>query len=230
MFSSAFRNQCFKLWNDLEISQTRDINDCYPLIHYFDLDTILCNSIECLVVQCKNILLDPDNRLDTFVTLSAAHLETEGRSCGLNSSIIIWRLGTFTWLYDFLVSTAVLTNGLGNSPSNMTQLGRCIYKFDHYLEMMLLRGENDCTSNHRVLFVHDLCPNVVVDYGTIRSMSNNETVSDLLQFFNEHGISKTAIVIFPLFPKPHEIIHAIEAKQYGNSLWKAQWILQYWNG
>jgi len=91
---------------------------------YLDLDVCICGSLSFIIDLYDNNYND-----NIFYTLGAEHLKSEGRPCGINSSFILWKNNDLNikWfvLYDFLVlQYQTLVSG--------------VYKFDHYLEMMLL--------------------------------------------------------------------------------------------
>ena len=93
---------------------------------YLDLDVCICGSLSFIIDLYNN---NDNNNDNVFYTLGAEHLKSEGRLCGINSSFILWKNNnrSINWcvLYDFLVlHYQTLISG--------------VYKFDHYLEMMLL--------------------------------------------------------------------------------------------
>lgn len=128
------------------------------------------------------------------------------REEGFNSSVILWDSSepVFHILFDYLIEhySAVL---------------EIIYKFDHYLEMMLLyTGPSSCLSLWRDTankeygvsgvthmgalcgYFQTLCPGRFVDYFTAQR-EYNERLSRSIE------LSPMAVVCFPLFPKPHDI-------------------------
>ena len=101
-----------------------DNNKTIYLSLYLDLDVCICGPLSFLIDLYNN---DNSNE-NIFYTLGAKHLKCEGRLCGINSSLILWKSNScYDWniLYDFLVL-------------HYKSLISGIYKFDHYLEMMLL--------------------------------------------------------------------------------------------
>lgn len=120
------------------------------------------------------------------------------RPRGINSSIILWHAGHHTSLYSCLVE-------------HYTSITKCIYKFDHYLEMMLhdrFSGSNisACPQPETGVsgfHLQDLFPSKIVDYVSIKD-SGGKRSSD-----------EYAIVCFPLKPKPHEV--------------SEEWIKLHWN-
>ena len=108
--------------------------------------------------------------------------------------MVLWFAGQHISLYQCLVE-------------NYSALTQCIYKFDHYLEMMLLDtvGESETVGGETVSvrFLQDVFPGKIVDYMSIR---NNAGLTESDEY---------AIVCFPLKPKPHEI--------------EEDWIRNYWH-
>ena len=92
---------------------------------YLDLDVCICGSLSFLI----DLYGDNNNENgNCFYTLAAAHLKSEGRPCGINSSLILWKIDkSISWnaLYEFLMT-------------HYQSLVSGVYKLDHYLEMMLL--------------------------------------------------------------------------------------------
>ena len=112
---------------------------------------------------------DEEEKEEILYTLGAAHLPSEGRLCGLNSSIMLWqpRERNITYVRGVQESDPrscayeengeVIREGLeveGESATsersssleflfifllaNHVSVNQCVYKFDHYLELMLL--------------------------------------------------------------------------------------------
>jgi hypothetical protein len=101
---------------------------------------------------------------DMFYTLSASSFLSEGRPCGMNSSIMLWSLHSYSYPYSSIEynqnnkdDIIIRTNGIKVSDDdykdhisnqyinlyyfllyNYDIITKYIYKFDHYLEMMLL--------------------------------------------------------------------------------------------
>lgn len=118
-------------------------------------------------------------------------IEFTARPRGINSSLMMWHAGQHISLYSCLVD-------------NYTAVTKCIYKFDHYLEMMLYDrfGCSSCVNNSSNggdcdgFYLQDMFPSKVVDYVSIRD-------KDELSKGDEY-----AIICFPLKPKPHEVKEA----------------------
>jgi hypothetical protein len=167
---------------------------------YFDLDTVICGSIDFLINNCINSS-SSNNKLD-FYTLGAKHMITEGRNCGLNSSIMIWRNGTFNELFSFLLL-------------NYEKILKCIYKFDHYLEMMLSNNNNIILH-----YLQDSSDNIdkIIDFSSIYKQDIDELNNkSIFQISNVKCPASTSIVCFPLLPKPHDVIDE-------------PWIIEKWLG
>ena len=110
---------------------------------YLDLDVCICGSLSFIIDLYDN---NNNNNDNIFYTLGAEYLKSEGRPSGINSSFILWKNNDLNikWcvLYDFLVlQYQTLVSG--------------VYKFDHYLEMMLL-GEIKVIYISHYLHVHIL--------------------------------------------------------------------------
>lgn len=145
---------------------------------YIDLDTVICNSIDFLLTHIRGL------KNNSFCTLSASKLSSEGRSDGINSSLMIWRRGSWSCIYHFLLI-------------NYRSILNCTYKFDHFLEMILLNYENedgDVTESFENVDYLNKFDNKIVDY------------RDIVQYCsNIDKIATHHIICFPLKPKPHEI-------------------------
>ena len=146
---------------------------------YIDLDTVITGSMnifkwnECQASGSRS-LLDPR----CLYVLSADGIVNEKRACGLNSSIMMWYhdcsiaastassestladQSNFGFLYQFLLE-------------NYRDVNQCIYKFDHYLEMMLLSSSSGASTRyahtlHRNMALHKFIqtefPNKVADF------------------------------------------------------------------
>tara|TARA_B110000090_G_C13194521_1_gene374432 strand:+ start:76 stop:633 length:558 start_codon:yes stop_codon:yes gene_type:complete len=145
---------------------------------------------------------------NTIYLLSAEGIANEQRKEGLNSSIMIWHNHgaiSFSFLYDFL-------------ESYYREMNKLIYKFDHYLEMMLVSNPNI-----NFVYLQRFFPGKIVDYpsllaesessedkGSIEEQPSTSTVEKAL--LNQNGKLLDladlgiAIVCFPLNPKPAEIV------------------------
>ena len=135
---------------------------------YFDLDTVFIDSLSYLL---DIPLLKAE--INLFLTLGAKYFTTEGRPCGINSSIILWFQNQYSDIYQFLLQNYLL-------------ITKYIYKFDHYLEMMLLNS-----SYHNFVSYIQEFNNGIIDYSSLTEIKNND--------------NKYSIICFPLSPKPHEI-------------------------
>ena len=60
-----------------------------------------------------------------------------------------------------------------------------IYKFDHYLEMMLLNSSYE----NFITYIQEL----------------NDFIIDYSSFTINNNVNNTSIICFPLSPKPHEV-------------------------
>jgi len=163
--------------------------------------------------------------------LAAASLATEGRTCGVNSSLMVWHSSSTTLLaplFSFLLS-------------HYTHVTKCICKFDHYLEMMFSRMPSTATADGSAFpltsFLESSSP--LLPLPSPPSSSSSSCSSLLPPFFDERvqeedvlvllqhekriqdyctfastssssslgGSSEhTSILCFPLLPKPHQVV------------------------
>lgn len=106
-----------------------------------------------------------------------------GRSCGVNSSIILFKSNAFTdAIYNYLLS-------------HYEQITSVVYKFDHYLEMMLSSSSSSSSSSLSCVYLQDVLPDFIIDYPQAE------------EYFSccSTNSGNAAIVCFPLQPKPHQI-------------------------
>ena len=143
------------------------INSNNVLCIYFDLDTVFIDSLSYLI---DIPILKAE--INLFLTLGAKYFTTEGRPCGINSSIILWFQNQYGDIYQFLLQ-------------NYSLITQYIYKFDHYLEMMLLNSSYQTF----VCYIQEF-NNSIIDYASLTEINNE---------------NKYSIICFPLSPKPHEI-------------------------
>lgn len=165
---------------------------CLPsagsVVVYLDLDTVIVGSLSWVRDAAR--LCSQEN---CIVALSAGELASEGRREGINSSLLVWGHQFLCGeLFRFL-------------DCHHDALLRCIYKFDHYLEMMLSTGG-------RVRFLHEIAPSAALDYSHLASV---ECRGDRDALF-----LKASIVCFPLQPKPKEC-----AESGGE---KDDWVRVHW--
>lgn len=180
-------------------------------ILYLDLDTVVCGNLDFLVDLNKIVNSDLKTVFTPFLlTLSASTFITEARNNGINSSIMCWKGTSLCHCFDFL-------------KENYSSITSVIHKFDHFLEMMLLRPQNS-----HVLFYQDYHPGRIVDYGDVlKSFKMNDTDNQ-----NGNGVS---VICFPLSPKPHElqtlIDKPIEVVEAEKDIEKGTYIISHiWNG
>jgi Tfp pilus assembly protein PilF len=145
-------------------------------IVYLDLDTVLAGNLDIWQWSADDGTT-PNWDINTFYTLSANSITNERRACGINSSVMIWYNGLrgnrYAHIYQFLLEY-------------YTEVNLCIYKFDHYLEMMLYNrsvnnNNNNNTSNEvktiggislptcSFTYLQDLFPGLVVDFLSLAS-------------------------------------------------------------
>ena len=149
------------------------------VVVYLDLDTVICNPLQ----QCLGPLINAA-RGGVLLSLSAGHFPlSEGRAQGINSSLIVWCNGRGPdKIYSFL-------------ESNYHAVTRCIYKFDHFLEMMLLFNDE----GHGGFQFVQQTPQIV-DYAHLAALDQGSRD----ELVKPGGI--VSIVCFPLHPKPHHVV------------------------
>mmetsp|Transcript_24721 Transcript_24721/g.32274 ORF Transcript_24721/g.32274 Transcript_24721/m.32274 type:complete len:409 (-) Transcript_24721:59-1285(-) len=130
-------------------------------VWYFDLDTVIIRSLEPLL-----------SYKGRYATLTTSEMVNEQRQGGYNSSIMIWPAGEFSEVFTVL-------------KSKYKAIHRSIYKFDHWLEMMIVQAD----------LLQEHYPNLIAEYGCLKQCSHD--------LFPE----ECSIVCFPLQPKPHECLH-----------------------
>eukprot|EP00602_Paraphysomonas_sp_CaronLab_P000109 CAMPEP_0185030618 /NCGR_PEP_ID=MMETSP1103-20130426/17591_1 /TAXON_ID=36769 /ORGANISM="Paraphysomonas bandaiensis, Strain Caron Lab Isolate" /LENGTH=303 /DNA_ID=CAMNT_0027565815 /DNA_START=481 /DNA_END=1389 /DNA_ORIENTATION=- len=158
---------------------------------YLDLDTVLCS-------QTVNALLSDPLAIEQksgphFICLGAKWLSNEGRPCGINSSVMIWRAPPVNSAHMPLQPAPFPHNLFYFLKSHYAEVSRVMYKFDHYLELMLSDAETGVMQD--VAFVQDIYPGLAVDYSDAKAMATEG--GDIPQ--------PTGLVCFPLHPKPHHI-------------------------
>lgn len=140
---------------------------------YLDLDTIIAGDVRWLTELALS-----DNK-DIFF-LDASEFQNEARPAGINSSMIVWRAGEFQCVFDVLVS-------------EHERLFSVIYKFDHYLELLLYRSlpKIDCEySSSAVFSTADESQQEVVLECTQAMQRLLEEVTDDAQPVDDSGIQQ----------------------------------------
>ena len=214
-------------WNKAQVFAPHSDLDGWLL--YLDLDTVVCGSLLFLAETLDRIQLhllhrsaDTEKNVEAsisnaIVVLNAEHFVNEGkvsliivtmtitmtsmyghttaRPAGINSSMMLWYSNSkgacvYKSLYDFLARYYSSVAGV-------------VYKFDHYLEMMLYqtdcRYERDNSAQVAPLcfFFQDIHPDCIVDYSTYSS--------GCLRDSDAANGPMPSIVCFPLEPKPHQL-------------------------
>ncbi|EQC38706.1 hypothetical protein SDRG_03671 [Saprolegnia diclina VS20] len=123
---------------------------------YIDLDTVLVGDLTPL---CSYAGL--------FGVLGTDDMRNERRRGGINSSVMIWTAGSHAHVFTLLASHAAAVH-------------QCIYKFDHWLEMVLYERHYD--------ELQLLYPGHIVEY---------------MQACQTTCPGAARLVCFPLEPKPH---------------------------
>ncbi|CAK4075065.1 unnamed protein product [Aphanomyces euteiches] len=129
-------------------------------ILYLDLDSVITGSLD-----------DFAKYSGSFAILKTDGMQNERRSQGVNSSIMMWNSSAaedLEVIYTFL-------------KANYKAVNSCIYKFDHWLEMLL-------PSDYHTLQDMELLQGQIVEYAASCQVECP---------------SNARIVCFPLEPKPH---------------------------
>ncbi|KAK7235230.1 hypothetical protein SO694_00144071 [Aureococcus anophagefferens] len=129
---------------------------------YVDLDTVVCGPLAGLAAYGG----------DSVALLGTDDLANENRSGGYNSSLMVWTAPALSEIYDLVAE-----------PGAYAALSSCVYKFDHWLEMLLDDG----------VPLQDLAPGLVAEYA--RDVLANGGAPP----------PGASIVCFPLEPKPHDV-------------------------
>ena len=129
---------------------------------YVDLDTVVCGPLAGLAAYGG----------DSVALLGTDDLANENRNGGYNSSLMVWTAPALSEIYDLVAE-----------PGAYAALSSCVYKFDHWLEMLLDDGAH----------LQDLAPGLVAEYA--RDVLANGGAPP----------PGASIVCFPLEPKPHDV-------------------------
>ena len=84
---------------------------------YLDLDTVVCGDLENLAALASG---------SRFATLGTAAMRNENRDHGYNSSVMAWTAPLYSEIWALL-----------NEPGAYEVITNCVYKFDHWLEMVI---------------------------------------------------------------------------------------------
>ena len=126
------------------------------------------------------------------------------RAVGFNSSLMLWHAGQHSALYSCLVE-------------NFPAITHCVYKFDHYLEMMLLdRCQPAEGHDAYCCYLQDAAPNKILEYSAMIGGQCGGTGGESQEPDFDALTENCAVICFPLRPKPHEV------------RWK--WIQKHWTG
>ncbi|OWZ22010.1 hypothetical protein PHMEG_0003354 [Phytophthora megakarya] len=122
--------------------------------------------------------------LGVLTLLKTDQMTNEQRPGGFNSSIMVWHIGSIEGVPPLHFIHTFLH-------TNFDAVSKYIYKFDHWLEM----------AHPEACFLDDVFPDQIVEYRSIDERA-------------EGPPPNTAIVCFPLIPKPHKA--------------SASWVVQHW--
>lgn len=153
---------------------------------YLDLDTVIVGSLDRLIVDLAT------KCTNTIAVLATDEIVNEVRPRGYNSSVMLWTAPAHSQIYHLLV----------DAPGAFAAVNSVIYKFDHWLEMLF--------DNLGIL--QTLCPGAIVDYNTHIALKDDTAAAAK----EEAPPASAAIVVFPLKPKPHELVRTKD------------WVRRYW--
>ena len=139
-----------------------------------------------------------------------------GRDCGFNSSVMVWSDATgsrYSRLYDVL-------------RQNYKAVTSVFYKFDHFLEFAFMSSSERAAA---VGFIDDFFSGKIVDYLSTTAVPDSTELLSGMGMPAKRGEGNrreqlqqpfsdvTAIVTFPIFPKPHNVASIVP------------WVHQYWS-
>jgi hypothetical protein len=95
-----------------------------------------------------------------------------------------------------------------------------MYKFDYYLEYLLLSPpslpDTDSLDSHpQVLFLQDVFPNLFVDYH--QALALREEAEGVVGSNGKRFPDTVSVICFPLSPKPHEVSESVS------------WVKEFWS-
>ena len=122
-----------------------------------------------------------------------------GRSCGINSSIMLWNASKNSninfgcnfihYMYAFL-------------KDNFSNVTRAMYKFDHFLEVMLANSDGNFKG---VLFLQDQYPDKIIDFQSAERIFKDGV---------DVNSNDASVICFPLQPKPHDVCDKAWVQKY----------------
>jgi len=115
---------------------------------YLDLDTVVCGSLGFLIEGIDK------NALPTFSTLGVSSFSTEGRRCGVNTSIMTFGVGNLSLAYSYL-------------KTHYSSITKVLCKFDHFVEMIMPSDTK---------LIESIYPDNVVDYQDLMIKHNSEAI------------------------------------------------------
>ena len=191
-FSSSFRGNPAGWWYKARLFDPSDVdlNPTTNLVRniYIDLDTIVTGDLTKLIEMPL-----PSRRRVKFATLTTDGMENESRSGGLNTSVMVWEASE---CLDPIFTTL---------NEHFSIVGRYIYKLDHWFEM--------CLSGVAHL-IQGYDENLVREFKSVVCSVSGKGLPDNV---SGKGLEGTALVTFPLSPKPHECK-------------EIEWVMEYWTG
>eukprot|EP01031_Cornospumella_fuschlensis_P027917 gene27916-33713_t len=165
--------------------------DSSSSVLYVDLDTVIQSfSMRALRQVFASLpYATPHSPQCYMYFLDAAHLPTEGRHRGINSSLLLFPPTLFDFVFSFFEQWGAA-------------LLRGVHKFDHFLEMML--GEMlydpaivaEESLPHLAFSLHDCEP--------LRPRLLDLQAYEMVRRA-DHEEQKGVLVCFPLHPKPHQL-------------------------
>lgn len=160
----------------------------------------------------KNTKIMPPSLLPQHCAMVFA---VTGRLCGINSSIMLWNASTpasssnyMHYLFSYL-------------RENYAEVTRVMYKFDHFLELMLADRKGKFEG---VIFLQDEFPNKIIDFQCAEKIfaSHDEGGAESDDVVDVTAADSAAVVCFPLHPKPHQVVDRPWVQKY----WKLDEIMK----
>lgn len=153
-----------------------------------------------LYLDLDTVIVGPLDRLvvdlatkcnNVIAVLATDEIANEVRPRGYNSSVMLWTAPEHSHIYHLLV----------DAPGAFAAVTSVVYKFDHWLEMLF----------DNLIILQTLCPGAILDYNTHIALKEDDAAAQ-----EEAPPESAAIVVFPLKPKPHELVRS------------KGWVKRYW--
>jgi hypothetical protein len=174
-------------------------------LFYIDLDTVICGDL--CFPHTRNVNAGWRKDGNIMYTFGTSMFANENRQDGINSSVLLWYEPPPSSSSSSSSSLSSLYTVLESYYTDVTQV---IWKFDHYLEMLLhARGT-------KVVCLEKALGDIIVgDSSSSSSSSGGVTFADFLSIRSRLSGSSSLtslrgelgidMVCFPLEPKPHAV-------------------------